>query len=172
MHKKGHKLKTSPIIKNPKSSSNLADVQAKSPIHEVVILTKFHKDCKKFIDFLHRRKYLACALFYASPSVLKCRLHVTVFMKKACTMSATLFYDSVTFISECQRFTQDHTEIHFIENFATDANRVRFDLNSLWVCRNGSKISRIEQDSKKGVRGHPHMISDFWVGRQVYESRI
>ena len=52
MHKKGHKLKTSPLIKNPQFSSNLADIQAKLPTHEVVILTKFHKDCKKIVDFL------------------------------------------------------------------------------------------------------------------------
>ena len=52
MHKKGHKLKTSPLIKNPQFPSNLADIQAKLPTHEVVILIKFHKDCKKIIDFL------------------------------------------------------------------------------------------------------------------------
>ena len=46
MHKKGLKLKTSPLIKNLQFSSNLADIQAKLPINEVVILTKFHKDCK------------------------------------------------------------------------------------------------------------------------------
>ena len=67
MHKKGHKLKTSPLIKNPQFSSNLADIQAKLPTHEVVILTKFHKDCKKIVDFLLTQKFLVCALFYASP---------------------------------------------------------------------------------------------------------
>ena len=51
MHKKGHNLNTSPLIKNPQFSSNLADIQAKLPTHEVVILTKFHKDCKKIVDF-------------------------------------------------------------------------------------------------------------------------
>ena len=50
MHKKGHKLKTSPL--NPQFSSNLADIEAKLPTHEVIILTKFHKDCKKIVDFL------------------------------------------------------------------------------------------------------------------------
>ena len=34
---------------------------------EVVILTKFHKDCKKIVDFLLTQKFLVCALFYASP---------------------------------------------------------------------------------------------------------
>ena len=33
MHKKGHKLKTSPLVKNPQFSSNLADTQAKLPTH-------------------------------------------------------------------------------------------------------------------------------------------
>ena len=67
MHKKENMLKTSAIIKNPQFSSNFADIQAKLPTHEVVILTKFHKDWKKNIDFLLRRKFLACSLFYASP---------------------------------------------------------------------------------------------------------
>ena len=67
MHKKGHKLKTSPLIKNPQFSSNLADIQAKLPKHEVVILTKFHKDCKKIVDFLLMKKFLVCALFMHHP---------------------------------------------------------------------------------------------------------
>ena len=52
MHLKGHKLKTSPLMKNPQFSFNLADNQAKLPTHEVVILTKFHKDRAKIVDFL------------------------------------------------------------------------------------------------------------------------
>ena len=66
MHKKGHKLKTSPLIKNLPFSSNLADIQAKLPTREVIILTKFHKNCKKIVDFLLTQKFLVCALFYAS----------------------------------------------------------------------------------------------------------
>ena len=71
MHKKGHKLKTSPLVKNPQFSSNLADIQAKLPTHEVIILTKFHKECKKIVDFLLRQKFLACTLFCASPFTCK-----------------------------------------------------------------------------------------------------
>ena len=67
MHKKGHKLKTSPLVKNPQFSSNLADTYAKLPTHEAIILTKFHKECIKIVDFLLRQKFLVCALFYASP---------------------------------------------------------------------------------------------------------
>ena len=63
MHKKGHKLKTSPLIKNLQFSSNLADSQAKLPTHEAIILTKFHKECKRNVDFLHRQKDLARAPF-------------------------------------------------------------------------------------------------------------
>ena len=70
MHKKGHKLKTSPLIKNPQFSSNVADINAKLPTHEVVILTKFHKDGKKNVDFLLTQKFLVCALFYASPAII------------------------------------------------------------------------------------------------------
>ena len=69
MLKRGHKLKTSPLIKDPQFSSNLADIQAKLPTHVLVILTKFHKDCKKIIDFLLRQRILAFALFYASPFI-------------------------------------------------------------------------------------------------------
>ena len=35
MHKKGHKLKSLPLVKNPQFSFNLADIQAKLPTHEV-----------------------------------------------------------------------------------------------------------------------------------------
>ena len=71
MPKKGRKQKTSPLIKNPQFSSNLADIQAKLPTHEVVVLIKFHKDCKKIVDFLVTRKFLVCALYYASSFKLK-----------------------------------------------------------------------------------------------------
>ena len=54
MHKKGHKHKTSPLVKNPKFSSNYADTQAKLFTHEAIILTKFRKECKKIVDFLLR----------------------------------------------------------------------------------------------------------------------
>ena len=71
MHKKGHKLKISPLIKNPQFSSDLADIHAKLPTHEVVILTKFHKVCRKIADFLLTQKFLVCALIYASPFTSK-----------------------------------------------------------------------------------------------------
>ena len=67
MHKKEHKLKTSTLLKNPQFSSNLADIQAKLFTHGSIILTKFHEECKKIVDFLLRQKFLACALFNASP---------------------------------------------------------------------------------------------------------
>ena len=51
MHKKGQKLKTSLYAKNPQFSSNLADIQAKLPPHEAIILTKFHKEYKKLLIF-------------------------------------------------------------------------------------------------------------------------
>ena len=67
MHKKRHKLKTSPLVKNLQFSYNLADIQAKLSTHELVTLTKFHKDYEKIVDFLLTQKFLVCALFYASP---------------------------------------------------------------------------------------------------------
>ena len=67
MHKKGHKLKTSSLIKNQQFSSNLADIRAKLPTHEVDILTLFHKDCKKIVDFLLTQKYLVATFFMHHP---------------------------------------------------------------------------------------------------------
>ena len=58
-------------MKNPQFSSSLADIQAKLLTHEVVILTKFHKDCKKIVDFLLKQKFLVCVLFYASPFTME-----------------------------------------------------------------------------------------------------
>ena len=68
MHKKEHKLKTSTLLKNPQFSSNLADIQAKLPTHEAMILTKFHKECKKLLIF-HLDKNWAVPFFYASPFI-------------------------------------------------------------------------------------------------------
>ena len=81
MHKKRQKLKTSPLVKNPHFSSNLADIQAKLPTHEAIILTKFHKECKKIVDFLLRQKFLACALFYASTFIILASLTQLQFIK-------------------------------------------------------------------------------------------
>ena len=75
MHKKGHKLKTSPLVKNTQFLSNLADIQAKLPTHEAIILTKFHKECKKIVDFLLRQKVFACAPYYASPFISFIKIH-------------------------------------------------------------------------------------------------
>ena len=69
MHEKGHKLNTSPFLKDPQFSSNLANTQAKLLTHEVVVVTKFLKDCKKIVDFSLTQKLLVCALFYASPFI-------------------------------------------------------------------------------------------------------
>ena len=41
MHKKGHKLKTSPSVKNPQFSSNLADIQAELLTFEIVTAVFF-----------------------------------------------------------------------------------------------------------------------------------
>ena len=82
MHKKEHKLKTSSIVKNSQFSSNLADIQAKIHTHEAIILPKFHKECKKIVDFLLRQKFLACALFYASPFTTCLGINFTIFLMK------------------------------------------------------------------------------------------
>ena len=68
MHKKGHKLKTSPLIKNSQFSSNLAGIQVKLPTHEAIIVTKFHKECKKIVDFLPRQTILLVPFLMHHPS--------------------------------------------------------------------------------------------------------
>ena len=67
MHKNGHKLKTLPSIKNPQFSSNLADIQSKLTTHEVVILTKCHKDCKKMLIFYLHKNFLFVPFFMHHP---------------------------------------------------------------------------------------------------------
>ena len=67
MHKKGHKLKNSPLVKNPQFSSNLADIQAKLPTHEAIILTKFHKEWKKCWFFYLNKKFWPVPLFMHHP---------------------------------------------------------------------------------------------------------
>ena len=67
MHKKGHKLKTSPLVKNLHFSYNLADIQAKLLTPEAIILTKFHKECKKIVDFLLRQTFLLLPSFMHHP---------------------------------------------------------------------------------------------------------
>ena len=52
MQKKFDWLKISPLVENLQSLCNQADIQAILPTHELVILTKFHKDWLKIVDFL------------------------------------------------------------------------------------------------------------------------
>ena len=52
MQKKLDWLRISPLVKSPQFLSNQADIQAILPIHELVILAKFHKDWQKIVDFL------------------------------------------------------------------------------------------------------------------------
>ena len=51
MQKKLDWPKISPLVKNLQFLSNQADIQAILPIHELVILAKFHKDKQKNVDF-------------------------------------------------------------------------------------------------------------------------
>ena len=52
---------------NQKFSSNMADIQAKLPTHEVVILTMFHKDGKKIVDFLLTQNFWFVPFFMHHP---------------------------------------------------------------------------------------------------------
>ena len=52
MQKKIDWFKISKLIKNQQFLSNQADIQAILPTHELVILTKFHKDWSKNMEFL------------------------------------------------------------------------------------------------------------------------
>ena len=68
MPKKSDWPKISTLIKNPQTVSNQADIQAISPTHELVILTKFHKDWPKIVDFLVIAKFSASLISFASVS--------------------------------------------------------------------------------------------------------
>ena len=57
MQKKLDWLKSSPFMKNLQSLSNQADIQATSPTHKLVILTKFNKDQQEIVDFLVVSKF-------------------------------------------------------------------------------------------------------------------
>ena len=57
MQKKIDWLKISPLVRNPQFLSNQADILAIIPTHELVILTNFHKDWQKFVDFFVVAKF-------------------------------------------------------------------------------------------------------------------
>ena len=56
------------LVKNPQFLTNQADIQATSPTHELVILTKSHKDWEEIVDFLVIVKSWASLIFFASVS--------------------------------------------------------------------------------------------------------
>ena len=70
--KKVHKLKNWPLIKNRQFYSNQANILATKSAHEMIILTKFHKDRTKIVDFLLIAKFWDCVLFFVHP------LHLSV----------------------------------------------------------------------------------------------
>ena len=67
--KKVDKPKTWLLIKNPLFCSNQANILATKSAHEMIILTKFHKDRTKIVDFLLIAKFWACILFFVHPLV-------------------------------------------------------------------------------------------------------
>ena len=50
-------LRNWPLVKNPQFLSNQAEIHATSPTHELVILTKFHKDWQENMDFIGITKF-------------------------------------------------------------------------------------------------------------------
>ena len=54
------------LVKNPQFSSNQADSLPKLPIHELVILTKWHNDRVKIVDIFQRANFLASPIFYST----------------------------------------------------------------------------------------------------------
>ena len=57
MQKRLDWLKIWLLVKNQLFLSNQAHIQATSPTHELVILTKFHKDWQENVDFLLIAKF-------------------------------------------------------------------------------------------------------------------
>ena len=50
-------IKNWPLVKHPQFLSNQADIQATLSTHELIILTKFHNDWQKIVDFLVIAKF-------------------------------------------------------------------------------------------------------------------
>ena len=68
MQKKLDWLKISLLVKNLQFSFDPAEISAILSTHELVILTKFHKDWPKIVDFLVIAKFCASQIFFASVS--------------------------------------------------------------------------------------------------------
>ena len=58
------------LIKNPQFFPNHYETWPPWPTHELLILTKFHNDWVKIVDFLIIAYFRACVIFYNS--VFKC----------------------------------------------------------------------------------------------------
>ena len=69
MQKKLDWLKISPVVQNLQFLSDQAEIQAILPTHELFILTKFHKDWQKIVDFLLIAKFCASPIFFAPVSI-------------------------------------------------------------------------------------------------------
>ena len=52
-----------PLVKNQQFLSNQADIQAVLPTLELVVLTKFHKDWQKIVDFFRNNEILIQSYF-------------------------------------------------------------------------------------------------------------
>ena len=75
MQKKLDWLKISLLVKNLQFSFDPAEISAILSTHELVILTKFHKDWPKIVDFLVIAKFWASQIFFASVSIfLTCEI--------------------------------------------------------------------------------------------------
>ena len=62
-HKKWDWLENLLLVKNPQFLSNQADILPKSPIHEPVILTKWHNDWVKIVDFFKETIFWSVLFF-------------------------------------------------------------------------------------------------------------
>ena len=87
--KKVDKTKTWLLIKNPQFCSNQANILATNSAHEMIILTKFHKDRTKIVDFLLIAKFWACLLFL-----------LTLYYDALCSYVQTFFLYQVIFANQ------------------------------------------------------------------------
>ena len=78
--KKVYKPKIWLLIKNPQFCSNQANILATNSAHEMIILTKFHKDRTKIVDFLLIAKFWACKLFFVHPLSIFLYLSIKIFL--------------------------------------------------------------------------------------------
>ena len=79
------------FVKDLQFLSNQADILSKLPIHELVILTKYHNDRVKIVDFFQRDSFWASPIFYYPYFTLSDQSSKNIFVTWFLTDKTSLF---------------------------------------------------------------------------------